>query len=44
MSDDTFTSFDLDPSIFKAEEIADAGLQPLVTWKSLPIDEVNTLK
>ena len=43
MSDDTFTPFDLDPSILD-EEIADAALQPSVTRKSLAIDEVNTVK
>ena len=45
MSDDTFRPFDLDPSIYEVDEIADTtALQPLVTRKSLAIDEVNTVK
>ena len=44
MSDDTFRPFDLDPSIYEVDEIADTALQPLVTRKSLAIDEVNMVK
>ena len=44
MSDDTFRPFDLDPSIYEVDEIADTALQPLVMPKSLTIDEVNTVK
>lgn len=44
MFDDT-RPFDLDPSIFEVEEIADAASQPSVTRKSLAIsDEVTMVK
>ena len=44
MSDDTFRPFDLDSSIYEVDEIADTALQPLLTRKSLAIDEVDTVK
>jgi hypothetical protein len=44
MFDDT-RLFDLDPSIFEVEEIADAASLPSVTRKSLAIlDEVTMVK